>query len=188
MVANTNIQSIGIKVEKTYQKVINTVIAVFAVTLVMLGLPGLTSSALAGPGGTTVEGVVIRFDVFDVEESVGWYTELLDMDFNKESSALPYYGQVFYPEYPDTQIGLSAGHPNSGTATATIVVDDIFAAQQGLMSQGVDVDDICSAGEGVVLAFFCDPFGNNLALRQDNFLLEIKLPYCGAPICNNSRY
>jgi len=188
MVTNTNIESTRLKVEKTYQKVLNTVIAVFAVTLVMLGLPGLTSSALAGPGGTTVEGAVIRFDVFDVEYSVDWYTDVLGMEFNEKSSALPYYGQVYYPEYPSTQIGMSAGHPNSGTATATIVVDDIFAAQQGLMSQGVNVGDICSAGEGVVLAFFCDPFDNNLALRQDNFLLEIKLPYCGAPICNNSRY
>ncbi|NES25862.1 MAG: hypothetical protein F6K41_44990, partial [Symploca sp. SIO3E6] len=93
MVANTNIQSIGLKVEKASQKVLNAVIAVFAVTLVMLGLPGLTSSALAGPGGTTVEGAVMRFDVFDVGMSVGWYTNVLDMEFNEESSALPYYGQ-----------------------------------------------------------------------------------------------
>ncbi|NER22716.1 MAG: VOC family protein [Symploca sp. SIO1C2] len=186
MVTNINIQSTRLKVEKAYRKVINTVIAVFAISFVLLGSPGLTSSALAGPGGTTVEGTVIRFDVQNVKKSVEWYTEVLDM---KEAFGSDSYAQVFYPEQAETQIGLSQNdYPQSGTATATLVVNDIFAAQNSIFSKGWYVEDLCASSEytpEIVLAFFCDPDGNNLALRQDDFMFEILLPVCGAPMCSN---
>ncbi|NES25714.1 MAG: hypothetical protein F6K41_44185 [Symploca sp. SIO3E6] len=133
----------------------------------------------------------MRFDVFDVGMSVGWYTNVLDMEFNEESSALPYYGQVFYPEYPNTQIGLNKGEPYSGTATATIVVNDIVGARDSILNKGWYVGEICASSAStpeIVLAFFCDPNDNNLALRQDDFMPKILLPECGAPQCSNRWY
>ncbi|NEP03176.1 MAG: VOC family protein [Symploca sp. SIO2E9] len=177
-------QATGLNLEKAYRKVMKAVIALFAVTFVLLGFPGLTSPASAGPGGTSVKGWVTRFDVVDVNKSVDWYQYALEMKLSLD--ALPYYGQVSYPEYPDTQIGLNSNpSPVSGKATATIVVNDIKTAVDSLISKGVDVDPICSAGPDVVLAFFCDPDGNNLAFRQDGITITPPLPYCGAPKCNN---
>ena len=185
MVANTKIKSTGINKEKPYKKVIKTLIAVFAITFVMLSFPGLTSPASAGPGDTTVEGWVTRFDVKDVEKSVKWYTYTLDM---QKAFGDEYYAQVFYKEQADTQIGLNKNdNPYSGTATATIVVDNIVKARKSIIDKGWEVDEICASSDStreVVLAFFCDPDGNNLALRQNDFLLEILLPVCGSPKCN----
>ncbi|NEO33308.1 MAG: VOC family protein [Symploca sp. SIO3C6] len=184
MLANTNIESTGLNLEKAYRKVMKAVIVLFSVTFVLLVFPWLTSTASAGPGGTSVKGWVTRFDVVDVKKSVAWYEDVLGMKLSLD--ALPYYGQVSYPEYPDTQIGLNSNaSPASGKATATIVVNDINVARDSIVSAGVDVEPICSAGPDVVLAFFCDPDGNNLALRQDGITITPPLPYCGAPKCNN---
>lgn len=181
------LSTIESKSRKAFQKLISTSIAVVVITFLLLGLPGLTSPAHAGPGGTGIEGWVTRFNVSDGAASAYWYEEKLDMLMNKESSAFPYYVQLFYPEYPDTQIGLSQSDPvESGKATATIVVSDIIPARDYLEFKGVDVAPICDAGDGsTVLAFFCDPDGNNLALRENNFPFKIKLPDCGPPICNS---
>lgn len=175
-------QSPGLKGRTACPKWVATAIAIFAATLVGLGWPGLTPPAYAGPGGTYVEGSVIRFNVADTLPSGQWYIDNLGMQYNPGSSAFPYYVQFFFPEYPNTQIGLSQSKPvGSAKATATIVVDDIKQAQYALESQGVKITPICSAGQGVGLAFFCDPDGNNLALRQENF--SDAFPPCGSPLC-----
>lgn len=173
---------------KAYQKLMAAVIALFAVTFVLFGFSGLTSPAFAGPGGTRTEGAVIRFNVSDGVAAAQWYEEKLDMIVNEESSAFPYYVQLFYPELPDLQIGLSQSQPvQSGKATATIAVDDIMQAVDYLDYQGVAVDPVCNAGDNyTVLAFFCDPDGNNLALRQNDAPND--LPFCGDPVCNNCDY
>ncbi|NEP82884.1 MAG: hypothetical protein F6K39_34935 [Okeania sp. SIO3B3] len=126
-----------------------------------------------------------RFNVNDGEKATQWYEEKLDMMVNDKSSAYPYYVQLFYPELPETQIGLSQSQPvQSGKATATIAVDNIEEAVDYLDYQGVKVGPPCNAGDGyTVLAFFCDPDGNNLALRQNDFPNE--LDTCGPPVCNN---
>jgi hypothetical protein len=187
MLPNTNIQLTGLNQEKAYQKVIKAFIAVLAVTFVLLGFPGLTLTASAGPAGTTVEGWVTRFNVANAESSLNWYMDKLDMELNLSSSELPDYAQVYYKEFPKTQIGLSRSTTvKSGEATASMVVSNIDAARDGLIAQDVKVGEICSAGEGVVLAFFCDPDKNNLALRQDNYPSPPPSP-CGAPICNNCK-
>jgi len=176
---------IGSKSGKVCQKLISTFMAVVVMAFVVLGFPGLTSPAYAGPGGTQAMGWVTRFNVKDAYTSVGWYLDKLDMEFDYDSAALPYYGQVFYPEYPDTQIGLSTStQVKSGKATATIVVSDIVRAKDYLERRGVQVGGFCNAGDDrTVLAFFCDPDGNNLAFRQNNAPND--LPQCGSPICNN---
>ncbi|MEO1376546.1 MAG: VOC family protein [Cyanobacteria bacterium J06635_10] len=180
------LSTIESKSRKAFQKLISTSIAIVVITFVLLGFPGLTSPAHAGPGGTITEGWVTRFNVSDGAYAAQWYEEKLDMLVNNESSAYPYYVQLFYPEYPDTQIGLSQSEPvQSGQATATIAVDDIKQAVDYLDYQGIEVAPLCNAGDNyTVLAFFCDPDGNNLALRQDGS--PNKLPVCAPPVCNNS--
>ncbi|MBP0021052.1 MAG: VOC family protein [Cyanobacteria bacterium SBLK] len=181
--------TIGPNSKKARQKLISALIAVVAVTFVLFGCPGLTAPANAGPGGTEVSGYVMRFNVSDIFLSVDWYTDVLDMDIDRKNTEFPYYTQVFYPEYPDTQIGLSASTPvQSGQATATIVVSDIKQAVDSLLSKYVEVSPLCNAGDGLtVLAFFCDPDGNNLALRENDVYYAEELPFCGAPICNNCK-
>ena len=184
MTSLSNTQLAEIKPRKAYLKWAATVLAIFAAALVWLGFPGLTPPAFAGPGGTYTEGWVMRFNVADVMSATQWYAEKLDMEVNQYSSAFPYYSQVFFPEDEATQIGLSKSAPvGSAKATATMVVSDIEQAKYSLEEKGVFVQDICSAGGGVVLAFFRDPDCNNLALRQDNFTARIALPDCGSPLC-----
>jgi catechol 2,3-dioxygenase-like lactoylglutathione lyase family enzyme len=172
------------KPKKLTQTWLATILTIFAAALVWLGLPGSMAPAFAGPGGTYAEGWVMRFNVADVESSTYWYIDKLGMELNQYSSAFPYYSQVFFPENEWTQIGLSKSSPvGSGKATATIVVSEIEQAKYTLEEQGVFVQEICSAGGGVALAFFRDPDCNNLALRQDRFQARISLPECGSPLC-----
>ena len=177
------LSTIGSNLKKAYQKLISTSIVVVAVTFVLVGF--LVSPANAGPGGTQTLGWVTRLNVTNAVEAVQWYTDKLDMELDPYSEALPYYAQVFYPEYPFTQIGLSASTPvQSGKATPTIVVSDIIAARESLLDKGVKVTPLCNAGDGyTVLAFFCDLDNNNLALREDYFPNDFD--DCGSPICNN---
>ena len=185
MILDTDARSPELNRRKAYSKLIATIIVVFVTTLVLFGLPGLTSPASAGPGGTETLGWVTRLNVTNAEKAAAWYEDILDMEVNEASTAFPYYAQLFYPEYPDTQIGLSQSTPvQSGKATPTIVVDDIKKARNSLIEKGVKVGDFCNAGDNeTVLAFFCDLDSNNLALRQNN--VPNKLPQCGSPLCNN---
>ena len=175
----------GSNLRKAREKLTSTFIAIIAITFVLLGFPGLTAPANAGPGGTETLGWVTRLNVTDAFEAVEWYMDKLDMEIDPSTEALPYYAQVFYPEYPDTQIGLSASSPvQSGKATPTIIVSDIIPARESLLNKGVEVTPLCNAGDGyTALAFFCDLDGNNLALRENNFPNDFE--FCSSPICNN---
>ncbi|NEP14613.1 MAG: hypothetical protein F6K14_31330 [Symploca sp. SIO2C1] len=67
-------------------------------------------------------------------------------------------------------------------------MDDIVTARNSIVGKGVSVDPVCATSPStpnIVLAFFCDPDGNNLALRQDNYVPTVVLPICGPPKCNN---
>ncbi|NEP07390.1 MAG: hypothetical protein F6K25_12960 [Okeania sp. SIO2G4] len=188
MTPNNGVHSTKVNHTKAHRKLMTAIIALFAFTFVLFGFSGVTSPAFAGPGGTYTTGWVTRFNVSDGVEATQWYEEKLGMIVNKENSAFPYYVQLFYPELPDTQIGLSQSKPvQSGKATATIAVDDIEQAVDFLDYKGVEVGPLCNAGDGyTVLAFFCDPDGNNLALRQDGF--PNSFDDCGSPVCNNCDY
>ncbi|NES76996.1 MULTISPECIES: VOC family protein [Okeania] len=188
MTPNNGVHSTKVNHTKAHRKLITAIIALFAFTFVLFGFSGVTSPAFAGPGGTYTTGWVTRFNVSDGVEATQWYEEKLGMIVNEENSAFPYYVQLFYPELPDTQIGLSQSKPvQSGKATATIAVDDIEQAVDFLDYKGVEVGPLCNAGDGyTVLAFFCDPDGNNLALRQDGF--PNSFDDCGSPVCNNCEY
>ena len=188
MTLNNGVHSTKVNHTKAHRKLMTAIIALFAFTFVLFSFSGVTSPAFAGPGGTRTTGWVTRFNVSDAVKATQWYEEKLEMFVNDESSAFPYYVQLFYPELPETQIGLSQSKPvQSGKATATIAVDDIEEAVDYLNDQGVEVGPLCNAGDNyTVLAFFCDPDGNNLALRQND--APNKLPFCESPVCNNCEY
>jgi predicted enzyme related to lactoylglutathione lyase len=76
--------------------------------------------------------------------------------------------QFNLPDIDQVAIGLSAsGSVSPGGSVPTFVVNDINAARQSLLDNGVEVGPIQDVGLGVLMAFFQDPDGNTLALRQN---------------------
>lgn len=115
-------------------------------------------------------GIVAKVDVSDMDASVIWYKSKLDLVLDKGLTRIPTWRQLNAPGISRFAIGLNLNPKGVGTqgATTTIVVDHIKKARQLLIDKGVDVGPITSVGEGVKLAFFHDPDGNSLALRQNS--------------------
>ena len=111
--------------------------------------------------------IVNKVDVSNVQESVRWYRETLDLIPQPEFDA-PTWAQLKFIDLPNYSIGLnySPAHVGTGGEALTIVVKDIQKARQELISRGVDMSPVSNVGGGVSLAFFTDPDGNKLGLRQ----------------------
>ena len=63
--------------------------------------------------------------------------------------------------------GVGIGDPDAAPVqNLHLVVDDLDAARQALLDNGVDVSDTSDMGGGVRYAFFSDPDGNSWALQQ----------------------
>ncbi|WP_017935937.1 VOC family protein [Nocardioides sp. Iso805N] len=58
------------------------------------------------------------------------------------------------------------GHDAAPVAGLHLVVDDLDAARQQLLANGVGVSEIHDMGGGVRYAYFSDPDGNSWALQQ----------------------
>lgn len=110
---------------------------------------------------------VIKRNVSNLDASVTWYQQKLllipDPHFNVPGS----WAQLNVPEVPGLAVGLNHGTPTPGSDTPTFVVPDIAAARQALIDKGVDVGPIQTVPDNVQLAFFKDPDGNELGLRQN---------------------
>lgn len=113
---------------------------------------------------------VEKVEVSNMDQSVDWYTSKLDLVVDPRFTSNPSWRQLNMPGLPRVAMGLSATThtPSSGGAVATFVVADIQAARQTLIDRGVDVSPIQDVGQGVLLAFFNDPDGNGLGLRQNS--------------------
>lgn len=114
-------------------------------------------------------GLVIKIDVSDLDRSVKWYSEKLHFQLDDRYSTST-WRQLKIPEVDHTAIGLqlNSSGVGSGREATTFVVADIVAARDGLILNNVEVNPVTSPGGGVKLAFFCDPDGNNLGLRQNH--------------------
>ncbi|MCG8421391.1 MAG: VOC family protein [Proteobacteria bacterium] len=112
--------------------------------------------------------IVAKVDVSDLESSVSWYRDKLcltvDDRFTTETWVQLRVG------IPYVAIGLNLSASNVGTAggVTTFVVDDIEFARNNLIAKGVEVSAIEEVAKGVKLAFFSDPDGNHLGLRQNS--------------------
>lgn len=110
---------------------------------------------------------VSKVDVSDLDASAAFYGKKLGL-VPDEKYNTPTWRQ--FRVLPRVAIGLNVnpGGVGTGGAVATLVVDDIVQARNGLHKQNVTVGPIFDAGHGVQLAFFEDPDGNSLGLRQNS--------------------
>ena len=112
---------------------------------------------------------VAKVNVSNLAASLEWYESKLGL-IPDPSFQTATWAQLNLPGIPQVAIGLSVAPQGIGTAGAvsTFVVDDITAASNGLIEQGVQVGPITNVGDGVLLCFFQDPDGNTLGLRQNS--------------------
>jgi catechol 2,3-dioxygenase-like lactoylglutathione lyase family enzyme len=112
-------------------------------------------------------GLVARLNVADVQTSATWYTSKLGLIPDPRFDA-PGWRQLNVSGVVGAAVGLSQGQPvGNGSSVVTFVVPDIELTRNELISQGIVVKPIEHPGHGVQLAYFQDPDGNNLALRQN---------------------
>lgn len=115
--------------------------------------------------------VVSKVDVRDLSVGHSFYEAklgfVLDPRFSTET-----WRQYNAPGIRGFALGLnlSSNGGGSGSQATTVVVSNIEVARNALISLGVDVGPIEDAGKGVRLAFFKDPDGNALGLRQNGSL------------------
>ena len=64
-------------------------------------------------------------------------------------------------------VGVGIRDPDAGPVlNLHLVVDDVEAAREALVGNGVDVSEVQDMGGGIRYAFFSDPDGNSWALQE----------------------
>ncbi len=114
-------------------------------------------------------GLVIKIDVSDLDKSAKWYADKLQLELDERYNA-DTWRQFNIPDAPNSAIGLHLNPDGSGLGgkKATFVVNDITAARDELIRNKVDVGEVIVLGDWIRLAFFKDPDGNILGLRQNH--------------------
>ncbi|MEO2218166.1 VOC family protein [Chromobacterium vaccinii] len=112
---------------------------------------------------------VAKVDVSDIDKSAAWYGGKLGLVHDPRFDT-PTWRQYNVPGLARAAIGLNLnpGGVGSGGAVSTFVVANIQLARKGLIEHGVEVGPVMDVGHGVLLAFFKDPDGNSLGLRQNS--------------------
>lgn len=110
---------------------------------------------------------VMKVNVTDIEKSLEWYEQKLEMKHDPRYDVPGWWAQLKVLGMPRLAWGLNKGKPVPGSDTPTFVVRNIVKARKELLSRGVAVGPIEEPGKGVKLAFFSDPDGNQLGLRQN---------------------
>jgi predicted enzyme related to lactoylglutathione lyase len=113
--------------------------------------------------------VLARVNVPWLDEAINWYVDTFDLQNDERFYVEGVWAQLYCPGINGFAIGLSQGTPTPGAGSVTtFVVDSIEDACEDLKVKGVVVGPIINEGKGVKLAFFYDPFGNNLAIRENS--------------------
>jgi glyoxylase I family protein len=120
------------------------------------------------PGVVCEAGLVIKLNVADLALSTEWYQTKLGLVHDPRFD-LPHFAQFNIPNVRRVAVGLFEAPTAVGTGGCVpiFVVRDVVSDRNNLITLGVDVSPIESAGDGVQLAFFKDPDGNALAIRQN---------------------
>ncbi len=114
-------------------------------------------------------GVIARVNVPWLDEAIKWYEDTFDLQNDERFYVKDVWAQLNCPGHSGFAIGLSKGTPTPGEGSViTFVVNHIKDAREDLQAKGVVVGPIIDEGKGVKLAFFYDPFGNNMAIRQNS--------------------
>lgn len=114
---------------------------------------------------------LVPLPVADVDRSKAFYVDVIG--FNLDHDVQPGNGMRVIQLTPPSSacsivIGAGMGNnsPENGTVKGLhLVVKDIAAAREELVSRGADVSDIDDMG-GVKFAYFSDPDGNSWALQE----------------------
>lgn len=113
--------------------------------------------------------VVARVNVPYLKGAIEWYEDTFDLKNDEHFYVPDVWAQLNCPGIKHFAVGLSAGPPTPGEDTVTtFVVKDIKAAREDLQCKKIVVEPIQEPGKGVKLAYFYDPFGNKLCLRQNS--------------------
>ena len=112
--------------------------------------------------------MVSKINVKNIKLSIEWYVSKLGFVHDPRFD-LTTWSQLSIG-IPNVAIGLSREAPTgSGGAVITFVTEDIRAAREALIKNGVDVGEIIKiVDDGVYLVFFKDLDGNTLGLRQNS--------------------
>ncbi|MBV9690752.1 MAG: VOC family protein [Ktedonobacteraceae bacterium] len=111
-------------------------------------------------------GLIVKLDVSDLDKTRSWYTDKLGLKQDSRFDTSTWV-QLFLPKLRAVAIGLNLDPAKAGKGNVTFVVDNIEKARDGLIRQGVEVGPIQTVVHDVRLAFFKDPEGNSLTLRQN---------------------
>ncbi|MET3922315.1 catechol 2,3-dioxygenase-like lactoylglutathione lyase family enzyme [Arthrobacter sp. UYEF20] len=114
---------------------------------------------------------LVPLPVADVDRSKAFYTDMVG--FNLDHDVQPGNGMRIIQLTPPGSAcsivigtGMGTGSPDDGTVKGLhLVVDDIIAAREQLLSRGVAVSEVEDMG-GVKFAFFSDPDGNSWELQD----------------------
>ena len=112
--------------------------------------------------------IVARVNVPWLDKAVKWYEQTFDLENDERFYVEDVWAQLNCPGHQGFAIGLSKGTPTPGEGSViTLVVDNIDDAIEDLQAKDIVVGPVINEGKGVRLAFFYDPFGNNMAIRQN---------------------
>ncbi len=112
--------------------------------------------------------LLAKINVSDLDASIKWYTEMLGLESDDKYYVPGVWAQL-NTNIGGVAIGLSQNTPTgTGEAVITFSVKDIEQTKESLEKNGLSVSKVSSAGKGVSLAFFKDPDGNSLGLRQNS--------------------
>jgi predicted enzyme related to lactoylglutathione lyase len=143
---------------------------IIPIGIVLLLVAGASTLRAAEGWLASVEdvGFVTKINVKSLDASTKWYVEKVGL-IPDPTFDTPSWRQLYLPKHKDIQIGLNLNPKGVGTggATLTFVVQDIEKERQALIKKGVTVSKVTDVGHGVLLAFFKDPDGNQLGLRQN---------------------
>ena len=134
--------------------------------IVFWGLAGFQQQPEVSPLAGSRE-MVIRVTVSDMDRALAFYVDRLGL--GRTAEIYPEWAKLTIPDMPKTFVGLKLVNPpeGSGGVVTTFVVVDIRQSITALRAREIDVEDPRHLAGGVLLAFFEDPDGNRLAVRQN---------------------
>ncbi|NEQ39840.1 MAG: VOC family protein [Okeania sp. SIO3I5] len=162
---------------KTLLKVFQTLVIALVISVTLLGNPWMASPASAQGCDTPYvpllreTGFVHRVNVPDLDKAMYFYGEGLGLSCNPTFYEPPFWAEFYSEDDPATSIGLYANpyEPFEPKTVGTQIVPDIAAACANLKEKGIPIDKSEYAGSYVCLASFTDPYGNELAYRQERW-------------------